>query len=38
MLATISRLGFRPNRAARALAGGAVQAVTVLTSNTTLYG
>ena len=38
VLATISRLGYRPNRAARALAGGAVQAVTVLTSNTTLYG
>jgi DNA-binding LacI/PurR family transcriptional regulator len=38
VLAAISRLGYRPNRAARALAGGAVQAVTVLTSNTTLYG
>jgi DNA-binding LacI/PurR family transcriptional regulator len=38
VLATISRLGYRPNRAARALAGGAVKAVTVLTSNTTLYG
>jgi DNA-binding LacI/PurR family transcriptional regulator len=38
VLATIARLGFRPNRAARALAGGPVQAVTVLTSNTTLYG
>ncbi len=38
VLATITRLGFRPNRAARALAGGPVQAVTVLTSNTTLYG
>jgi len=36
--ATITRLGFRPNRAARALAGGRVQSVTVLTSNTTLYG
>lgn len=38
VLATIERLGFRPNRAARALAGGPVQAVTVLTMNTTLYG
>jgi DNA-binding LacI/PurR family transcriptional regulator len=38
VLATISRLGFRPNRAARALAGGPIQAVTVLTANTTLYG
>src|SRR5215469_700366 len=38
VLATITRLGFRPNRAARALAGGRVQSVTVLTSNTTLYG
>jgi DNA-binding LacI/PurR family transcriptional regulator len=36
--ATIDRLGFRPNRAARALRGGPVQSVTVLTSNTTLYG
>jgi len=38
VLAAISRLGYRPNRAARALAGGPVRAVTVLTSNTTLYG
>jgi len=38
VLATITRLGFRPNRVARALAGGPVQAVTVLTSNTTLFG
>src|SRR6266568_4678083 len=38
VLATISSLGFRPNRAARALAGGPIQAVTVLTANTTLYG
>lgn len=38
VLATITRLGFRPNRAARALAGGPIQAVTVLTANTTLYG
>jgi DNA-binding LacI/PurR family transcriptional regulator len=36
--ATIARLGFRPNRAARALRGGPVQSVTVLTNNTTLYG
>ena len=38
VLATIDNLGFRPNRAARALAGGPVQSVTVLTPNTTLYG
>jgi DNA-binding LacI/PurR family transcriptional regulator len=38
VLATIERLGFRPNRAARALAGGPVQSVTVLGSNTSLYG
>ncbi len=38
VVATIARLGFRPNRAARALRGGPVQSVTVLTSNTTLYG
>ena len=38
VLATIEELGFRPNRAARALAGGPVESVTVLTSNTTLYG
>src|SRR6266702_6836419 len=38
VLAAIARLGFRPNRAARMLAGGPVQSVTVLTSNTTLYG
>jgi DNA-binding LacI/PurR family transcriptional regulator len=38
VLATIARLGFRPNRAARALAGGPVQSVTVLASNTSLYG
>lgn len=36
--ATIEVLGFRPNRAARALAGGPAQSVTVLTPNTTLYG
>jgi DNA-binding LacI/PurR family transcriptional regulator len=38
VLATIARLGYRPSRVARALAGGPVQAVTVLTSNTTLFG
>jgi len=38
VLAAISSLGYRPNRAASALAGGPVRAVTVLTSNTTLYG
>jgi DNA-binding LacI/PurR family transcriptional regulator len=38
VLAAIARLGFRPNRAARALAGGPVQSVTVLGSNTSLYG
>ena len=39
VLATIDNLGFRPNRAARALAGGPVQSVTVLAPNTpTLYG
>jgi DNA-binding LacI/PurR family transcriptional regulator len=34
----ISQLGFRPNRAARALSLGTSRAVTVITSNTTLYG
>ena len=38
VLEAIERLGFRPNRAARALAGGPVQSVTVFASNTTLYG
>jgi DNA-binding LacI/PurR family transcriptional regulator len=38
VLATIAQLGFRPNRAARALAGGPVQSVTVLASNTSRYG
>lgn len=38
VLETIARLGFRPNRAARALAGGPVQSVNVLASNTSLYG
>jgi DNA-binding LacI/PurR family transcriptional regulator len=36
--AVIDELRFRPNRAARALAGGPVQSVTVLTPNTTEYG
>jgi DNA-binding LacI/PurR family transcriptional regulator len=38
VLEAIAGLGFRPNRAARALAGGPVQSVTVLVSNTRLYG
>lgn len=38
VLAAIEDLGFHPNRAARALAGGPVDSVTVLTSNTTQYG
>ena len=38
VLETIARLDFRPNRAARALAGGPIQSVTVLTSNTRQYG
>src|SRR5260370_11077844 len=38
VMATIEDLGFRPNRAARALAGGPVESLTVLTSNTQLYG
>lgn len=38
VLASIDQLGFRPNRAARALASGRTRAVTVFTSNTTLYG
>ena len=38
VLDTIKRLGYRPNRAARALAGGPVDSVTVLMSNTRLYG
>jgi DNA-binding LacI/PurR family transcriptional regulator len=36
--AVIDELRFRPNRAARALAGGPVQSVTVLTPDTTGYG
>jgi DNA-binding LacI/PurR family transcriptional regulator len=34
----IAELGYRPNRSARALAGGAVRSVTVLTFDTSLYG
>ena len=34
----IAELGYRPSRAARALASGVDRAVTVLTSNTSLYG
>jgi DNA-binding LacI/PurR family transcriptional regulator len=36
--AVITDLRFRPNQAARTLAGGPVHAVTALASNTTLYG
>jgi DNA-binding LacI/PurR family transcriptional regulator len=36
--AAIDELGFRPNRAARALRGGPVRSVTVLTPNTSLFG
>ncbi|MFC7529791.1 LacI family DNA-binding transcriptional regulator [Actinoplanes sp. GCM10030250] len=38
VLDVISRLGYRPNRAARALNLGRAGAVTVLTSDTVLYG
>jgi DNA-binding LacI/PurR family transcriptional regulator len=38
VLAAIEQLGFRPNRAARALRGAQSGSVTVLTPNTTLYG
>jgi DNA-binding LacI/PurR family transcriptional regulator len=38
VLEAVERLGFRPNRAARALGLGRARAVTVVTSNTTLYG
>lgn len=38
VLEAIERLGFRPNRAARTLGLGRARAVTVVTSNTTLYG
>jgi DNA-binding LacI/PurR family transcriptional regulator len=38
VLSAIRDLGFRPNLAARALAGGTITQIMVLTSNTTLYG
>ena len=38
VLEAMERLSYRPSRAARALAGGPVDSVTVLTSNTRLYG
>ncbi|MEH0423032.1 LacI family DNA-binding transcriptional regulator [Streptomyces sp. B21-083] len=38
VLRVIAELGYTPNRMARALAGGAVRSVTVLTSDTSLYG
>ena len=38
VLATIEELGFTPNKAAQALAGGPVRAVTVLTTKTAEYG
>jgi DNA-binding LacI/PurR family transcriptional regulator len=38
VLDAIAALGFRPNRAARSLAGGPVHAVTVLTSDTIRFG
>ncbi|WP_211244286.1 LacI family DNA-binding transcriptional regulator [Actinospica robiniae] len=38
VLATIEQLGFTPNKAAQALAGGPVRAVTVLTTKTAEYG
>ncbi|MER7480232.1 LacI family DNA-binding transcriptional regulator [Streptomyces sp. NPDC126510] len=38
VLKVIDELGYKPNRLARALAGGVVRSVTVLTSDTTLYG
>ena len=38
VVSAISLLGYRPNGAARALASGRQKHVTVLTSNTTLYG
>ncbi|MET9081252.1 LacI family DNA-binding transcriptional regulator [Streptomyces sp. NPDC004237] len=38
VLEVIDELGYKPNRLARALAGGVVRSVTVLTSDTTLYG
>lgn len=38
VIKVIERLGYRPNRAARALGSGRSSAVTVVTANTTLYG
>jgi DNA-binding LacI/PurR family transcriptional regulator len=38
VLDVIERLGYRPNRAARALGSGRSSAVTVVIANTTLYG
>jgi DNA-binding LacI/PurR family transcriptional regulator len=38
VMAAIERLGYRPNRAARALGLGRARSVTVITSNTVLYG
>ncbi|WP_164903479.1 LacI family DNA-binding transcriptional regulator [Nonomuraea polychroma] len=38
VLAAIERLGFRPSRAARALSLGRALGITVVTSNTVLYG
>jgi DNA-binding LacI/PurR family transcriptional regulator len=38
VLAVMGRLGYRPNRAARALGSGRASAVTVVMSDTTLYG
>ncbi|MBV1855211.1 LacI family DNA-binding transcriptional regulator [Catellatospora tritici] len=38
VLEAMEQLGFRPNRAARALGLGRARAVTVVTSNTTLFG
>lgn len=38
VLDVIERLGYRPNRAARALGSGRSAAVTVVIANTTLYG
>ncbi|MFF7476067.1 substrate-binding domain-containing protein [Streptomyces sp. NPDC008092] len=38
VLEVVDELGYKPNRLARALAGGLVRSVTVLTSDTTLYG
>lgn len=38
VMAAIERLGYRPNRAARALGSGRASTVTVVAANTTLYG